>query len=176
MHYCRKCFEGHKHPQPPQKYTRKLRGLSPIHLMHRRGAQGLMWGTRGSFPPAAAMVVAVVMPVVFCAKATEKQNTNTKISCLLPSNSYIANCAWLSPSCGVARSRTTFVQWIPAYWVSPESSCHCENNSHIVLRPKRRNIREREKRLSTSANYLRFLAFLVSGSYAPVVLMPRLLR
>jgi hypothetical protein len=27
-----------------------------------------------------------------------------------------------------------------------------------------------------TANYLRFLAFLVSGSYAPVVLMPRVLR
>jgi hypothetical protein len=26
----------------------------------------------------------------------------------------------------------------------------------------------------TTANYLRFLAFLVNGSYAPVVLMPRL--
>ncbi len=28
----------------------------------------------------------------------------------------------------------------------------------------------------TTANYLRFLAFLVRGSYAPVVLMPRPLR
>ncbi len=33
-----------------------------------------MWGARGPFLPAAAMVVAVVMPVVFCAKATEKCN------------------------------------------------------------------------------------------------------
>jgi hypothetical protein len=39
--------------------------------MNWRGAQGLMWGARGPFPPAAAMVVAVVMPVVFHAKATE---------------------------------------------------------------------------------------------------------
>jgi hypothetical protein len=31
-------------------------GSSPIHLMHRRRAQGLMWGTKGPFPPAAAMV------------------------------------------------------------------------------------------------------------------------
>jgi hypothetical protein len=30
-----------------------------------------MWGARGEFLPAAAMVVTVVMPVVFCAKATE---------------------------------------------------------------------------------------------------------
>jgi hypothetical protein len=49
------------------------------------------------------MVVAVVTPVVFCAKATKKRNKNTKISWWLPkslfitmycktySNSYIAN-------------------------------------------------------------------------------------
>jgi hypothetical protein len=67
-------FEGHKHPQPHQQYIRKLGGLLPIHLMHRRRAQGLMWGARGLFLPAAAMVVAVVMPVVFCAKATEKKH------------------------------------------------------------------------------------------------------
>jgi hypothetical protein len=30
-----------------------------------------MWGARGPFLPVAAMAVAVVMPVVFCAKATE---------------------------------------------------------------------------------------------------------
>jgi hypothetical protein len=41
-----------------------------------------MWGARGPFPPAAAMAVVVVMPVVFFAKATEKCNKNTKISCL----------------------------------------------------------------------------------------------
>jgi hypothetical protein len=48
-----------------------------------------MWGARGRFPPAAAMVVAVVTPVVFCAKATEKQNKNTKISFLLPKSLFI---------------------------------------------------------------------------------------
>jgi hypothetical protein len=42
-----------------------------------------MWGARGPFPPAAAMAVAVVTLVVFCAKATEKCNKDTKISCLL---------------------------------------------------------------------------------------------
>ncbi len=89
MHHRRKCFEGHKHPQPPQKYIRKLGGLLPIHLTHRRGAQGLMWGARGPFLLAAAMVVVVVTPVVFCAKATEKQNKNTKISCLLPKSLFI---------------------------------------------------------------------------------------
>ncbi len=43
-----------------------------------------MWGVRGPFPPAAAMIVAVVMLVVFCAEATEKRNKNTKISWWLP--------------------------------------------------------------------------------------------
>ncbi len=50
------CFEGHKHPQQPQKYIRLLGGLLPIHLTRRRGAQGFMWGTRGPFLPVAAMV------------------------------------------------------------------------------------------------------------------------
>jgi hypothetical protein len=42
-----------------------------------------MWGARGPFLLAVAMVVAVVMPVVFCAKSTEilKNAKNTKISC-----------------------------------------------------------------------------------------------
>jgi hypothetical protein len=56
---------------PPKKYICKLGGLLLIHSKHWRGAQGLMWGARGPFMPAAAMVVAVVTPVVFCAKATE---------------------------------------------------------------------------------------------------------
>ncbi len=43
-----------------------------------------MWGTRGLSPPAGAMVVVVVTPLVFCAKATEKRIKNTEISCLLP--------------------------------------------------------------------------------------------
>jgi hypothetical protein len=40
----------------PKSCIRLLGGLSPIHLTHQRGAKGLMWGTRGPFPPAAAMV------------------------------------------------------------------------------------------------------------------------
>ncbi len=75
-------FEDHTHPWPPPKYIRKLRGLSPIYSKCRRGSQGLMWGARRPFPPAAAMVVVAVTPVVFCDKATEKYNNNTKISCL----------------------------------------------------------------------------------------------
>jgi hypothetical protein len=60
--------------------------------MCRRGAQGLMWGARGPFPLAAAMVVVVVTPVVFCAKATEKRNKNTKISLCLPNSLFITIC------------------------------------------------------------------------------------
>jgi hypothetical protein len=68
---------------PPTKYIHELGGLLPIHLRHLRGAQGLVLGARGAFPLAAAMVEAVVTPVVFCAKATEKCNENTKSSFLL---------------------------------------------------------------------------------------------
>jgi hypothetical protein len=38
-----------------------------------------MWGARGAFPLAAVMVVAVVMPVVLCAKATKKRNKTLKL-------------------------------------------------------------------------------------------------
>jgi hypothetical protein len=38
-----------------------------------------MWGARGPFPPAAAMVVVVVTPVVFCNKATETFNKNLRL-------------------------------------------------------------------------------------------------
>jgi hypothetical protein len=105
---------------PPKKYIRKLGGLSPIHSTHQRRAPGLMWGARGPFPPAAAMVVAVVTPVVFCAKAAEKRNKNTKISWWLPKslfiaiycktyyNSRIAYVVWSSPSCGMAEAQTTW--------------------------------------------------------------------
>jgi hypothetical protein len=66
-------FEVHKHPQPPQKHIHKLRGLLPIHSTRQRGAQGLMWGARGEFPLAAAMVVAVVRPVVFVLRLLKKK-------------------------------------------------------------------------------------------------------
>jgi hypothetical protein len=38
-----------------------------------------MWGARGPFPPAVAMVVAAVKPVVFCNKATEKAIKTLKL-------------------------------------------------------------------------------------------------
>ncbi len=40
----------------PKNYFRLLGGLSPTHSTHWRGVQCLMWGTRGPFLPAAAMV------------------------------------------------------------------------------------------------------------------------
>jgi hypothetical protein len=95
---------------PPKKYIRKLGGLSPTHLKRWRGAQVLMWGARGPFPPAMAMVVAVVKPVVFCAKATKKCNENTKTSFLLTvilsiticCKTYCSSC---TVNCSVARAQ-----------------------------------------------------------------------
>jgi hypothetical protein len=40
----------------PKNYIRLLRGLSLIHSARWHQALGLMWGTRGLFLPAAAMV------------------------------------------------------------------------------------------------------------------------
>jgi hypothetical protein len=101
---------------PPKEYIHKLGGLLSIHLTRQRRAQGLMWGARGPFPLAAAMVVAVVTPVVFCPKATEKRNKNTKISWWLPKslfitiycktycNSYTANSSVAEPELWHGRS------------------------------------------------------------------------
>jgi hypothetical protein len=112
-------FEGHKHPQPPpQNYIRKLGGLSPIHSMHWRGAQGLMWGARGPLPSAAAMVVAVVTPVVFCAKATEKRNKNTKISWWLPKRLFITIC--YKTYCNSCIANSSMAQARVVAWPEPE--------------------------------------------------------
>ncbi len=78
--------------------------------------------------------------------------------CKTYKNSYIANCSVVQPELWRGRSRTTFVQWTPTYWVSPESWCHCKNDSRIVMRAKRRIYVEKEKRLSTS--YLQLLIIL----------------
>ncbi len=50
------CFEGHAHPQQPQKLYPHAWGVVAHLLDHRSGAKGLMWGTRGPYSPAAAMV------------------------------------------------------------------------------------------------------------------------
>jgi hypothetical protein len=39
-----------------KNYIHMLGGLSPIHSTRQSGVKGLMWGTRGPYPPAAAMV------------------------------------------------------------------------------------------------------------------------
>jgi hypothetical protein len=173
---------------PPTKYIHKLRGLSPIHSKHWHGAQGLMWGTRGPFPLAAAMGVVVVMPVVFGAKAAEKCNKNTKISflvsivlfvtiyCKTYCSSRIANCSMAQAQVVACPEPEPLWSNEPlAYWVSPESSCHCKNDSQIVLRRKHRSNEENENWLYTT--YLRLLIlgawlfrewFLCpGGSYAP---------
>ncbi len=106
--------------KPPPKYIHKLGGLLPIHSMHQRGGQGLMWGTRGPFLLAASMVMAVVMPVVFCAKATEilKNAKHTKISCfyrMMLSTTIYCKTYWNSciANCSVARAQV-------AGWSEPE--------------------------------------------------------
>ena len=73
-----------------------------------------MWDARGAVLPAAAMVVAVVMPVVFCAKATEKKNTKIswwlqKVYLLLLVIKHIVThisliVAWLEPELWHGRS------------------------------------------------------------------------
>jgi hypothetical protein len=111
-------FDGHKHPQPPQKYIRKLGRLSSIYLKYWHGAQGLMWGARGPFPSAAAMVVAVVMPVVFCAKATEKRNKNTKISWWLPKSLFIT--LYCKTYCNSYNANSSVAQARVVVWLEPK--------------------------------------------------------
>jgi hypothetical protein len=57
------CSDNYESPQHwsvlraiHENYIRLLGGLLLIHSMHWRGAQGLMWGTRGPLLPAVAMV------------------------------------------------------------------------------------------------------------------------
>ena len=92
IHHHRSALRAINALNPPKEYICKLGGLLPIHLTRWRGARGLMWGARGLFPPAAAMVVAVVTPVVYCAKATKKRNKNTKIIWWLPKSLFITIC------------------------------------------------------------------------------------
>ncbi len=64
---------------PPKEYICKLGGLLPIRSTRWRGVQGLMWGARGPFPLVAAMVVAVVTPVVFCLRLLKKEMKTLKL-------------------------------------------------------------------------------------------------
>jgi hypothetical protein len=48
-------------PNPGKECIRVLAGLSSTNLAHWCGMKGLMWGARGPFPPAMAMVVMIVV-------------------------------------------------------------------------------------------------------------------
>ncbi len=110
----------------PQNYTCLLGGLSAIHPMHRHGAQGVMWGAKGPFLPAATMVVAVVTPVVFVLRLPKNAIKTLKlvvckqtyllftIYCKTYYNSCNANCS-------MAGAQTSLVQWNPGYGVLLES-------------------------------------------------------
>jgi hypothetical protein len=66
------------------------------------------------------MVVAVVTPVVFCAKATEKRNKNTKISWWLPKSLFIT--IYCKTYCN---SYTLLI----LAWPEPEL-WHCQSPTH----------------------------------------------
>jgi hypothetical protein len=77
-----------------------------------------MWSARGPFPPAAAMVVAVVTPVVFCAKATEKRNKNTKIIWWLPKSLFITIC--YITYCNSCITNSSVAQAQVVAWLEPK--------------------------------------------------------
>jgi hypothetical protein len=64
----------------PKKYIHLLGGLLTIHSMHLIGAQGLMWGTKGPFLPAVAMVcygcVGCCWPLEAEVSSTNCRNSN----------------------------------------------------------------------------------------------------
>jgi hypothetical protein len=99
----KECFEGHKHPQPPPKNTSASLGV----VAHPFDATAR---ARGPFLLAVAMVVAVVMPVVFYAKATEKRNKNTKISWWLPKSLFIT----------IYVKHIVIHTWLIVAWPEPE--------------------------------------------------------
>ncbi len=88
-----------------------------------------MWGASWPFPPAAAMVVAVVMPVVFVLWLLKNAIKTLKLfvrKLILYYSLYIVK--------HITTHLTLIVSWLEpkplwsnstlAYWVLPESSCH----------------------------------------------------
>ncbi len=77
----------------PKNYIRLLEWLLPIHKLRRRGAQGLMWGTRGPFLPAGVMVsygcVGQCWPLEANVRSTYCRNS---INCL-----WIFFCSYICP-------------------------------------------------------------------------------
>ncbi len=174
---------------PPKKHIRKLGVLSPIHLKRWCGAQGLMWGARGPFLLAAAMVVAVVTPVVFCAKATEKCNKNTKISFLVSIVLFITifcktYCSSCIANCSVAQAQVVACPEPKPLWSNwPKHIGYCRKALVIVRTILTlywgwnvgitKKMRTGCTHVPTTANYLRFFGFFSEwflrpgGSYAP---------
>jgi hypothetical protein len=102
----------------PKKYTCLLEGLSAIHSTHWHGAQGLMWGTRGPFLPAVAIVVAVVLPFVFVLRLLKSAIKTLKlVACKQTFIIFIMYCKtyYNSPNtnCSVAGVQTSLVQLNP---------------------------------------------------------------
>jgi hypothetical protein len=95
--------------------------------------QGLIRGAGGPFSLAAAMVVAVVMPVVFVLWLLKNAIKTLKLVVCKQILYYL-----LFIAKHIKIHITLIVSWpepkplwsngTPAYWVSPESSCHGENN------------------------------------------------
>jgi hypothetical protein len=111
-------FEGHTHPQQLKNYTRLFGGLSVIRLTRWCGVQGLLWGARGPFLPTAAMVVAVVMPVVFVLRRLKSAIKTLKLLvCKHTSLFFTIHCKTYynsrNTNCSVAGAQTSLVQWNP---------------------------------------------------------------
>jgi hypothetical protein len=84
------------------------------------------------------MVVAFVTPVVFCAKATEKQNKNTKISCLLQKSLFITFIVKhiVIHILLIVRGRARVVAWLepePLWSNGPRHIGHCRK-AHVIVR------------------------------------------
>jgi hypothetical protein len=75
-------FEGHTHPHPPKKLHLLAWGVVTYSFEVSAQSARPHVEPRGLFLQVAATVLAVVTPVVFCYKATETFNKNTKTSCL----------------------------------------------------------------------------------------------
>jgi hypothetical protein len=127
------CFKGHKHPQNLQK----LYPLAWGSIAHPFKA--LAWSTRphvgrkGAISASGGHGCGGCDASCVCSMATEKYNKNTKISCF-----YAKLFCLLYIEKHITIHVTLIVSWpetkslwsnaTPAYWVSPESSCHVKNN------------------------------------------------
>jgi hypothetical protein len=72
------CFEGYTHHEHPQKLYQLAWGVAAHQFEGWHGAQGFMWGANGPFLLAAAVVVAVVMPIVCYCSVAIAQTTSIR--------------------------------------------------------------------------------------------------